>query len=470
MNIWEQVAREIEDYITGLRTLPVSSSSPPEAVRHDVESRFDFAAPIALPDLTRQVSDLLRRHAVHVTHPRYFGLFNPSVSEAAIVADTLVALYNPQLAAWSHAPAANEIERLTLRHLSQALGFDPDTTLANFTTGGLEANLSAVVVALAHRFPAYERHGAAGLGTMPALYVTAESHHSFVKICRIAGLGTDGIREVPTTATFIMDVEALREMMDQDARAGRSPFFIVATAGTTAGGVVDPLAALAVLAAESKVWLHVDAAWGGGAALVPRLRPSLRGIEHADSVTWDAHKWLSVPMGAGMFFCRHPDAVRRAFDVSTSYMPPAIGAHTAEPYLTTLQWSRRAIGLKLFMSMAERGHEGFTEQIDHQARMGDVLRVKMTEAGWVVVNDTVLPVVCATHDDIRAGRCTTGDMVRSIQARGLVWISEVRLGGREQALRACVTSFRTVADDLDVLIGELERSRIELRVRVEGDG
>jgi aromatic-L-amino-acid decarboxylase len=460
MTIWEQVGREIDDFISGIRTLPVATSSPPAAVRHDVESRFDFTAPIALSDLTRQVAELMRRHAVHVTHPRYFGLFNPSVSEAAIVADTLAALYNPQLAAWSHAPAANELERLTLRHLSRAIGFDPDTTFANFTTGGLEANLSAVVVALAHRFPEYGRRGAAGLTATPTIYVTSESHHSFVKICRITGLGTDSIREVPTTSTFTMAVEALRALMDQDARSGRLPFFIVGTAGSTAGGVVDPLAALADVAEQSRVWLHIDAAWGGAATLVPRLRPALAGIERADSVTWDAHKWLSVPMGAGMFFCRHTDAVRRAFDVSTSYMPSSIGEQTNEPYLTTLQWSRRAIGLKLFMSMAERGAAGLSGQIDHQARMGDALRTKLQDAGWVVVNETMLPVVCVTHDDIRTGLCTTGELVKSIQSKGRVWISEVFLGGREHALRACVTSFRTDEEDIDVLVSELEHARL----------
>lgn len=465
MTIWEQVGREIEDFMSGIRTLPVSSSPQPDAVRHDLESRFDFIAPIPLSDLTRQVAGLLRRYAVHVTHPRYFGLFNPSVSAAAIIADTLVALYNPQLATWSHSPAANEIERLTLRHLAQAIGFDADATFANFTTGGLEANLSAAVVALAHRFPAHARRGAAGLEAIPAIYVTSESHHSFVKICRIAGLGTDALREVPTTATFIMDVRALRDMMDMDAKTGRSPFLIVGTAGSTGGGVVDPLAELADVAAESNVWLHVDAAWGGAAVLVPRLRPSLRGIERADSVTWDAHKWLSVPMGAGMFFCRHVDAVRRAFDVSTSYMPSRVGEETAEPYLTTLQWSRRAIGLKLFMALAERGRAGFGDQIDHQVRMGDALRTKLKDAGWIVVNDTVLPLVCTSHDDIRSGRCTTDDIVRSIQARGRAWVSDVLLGRREKVLRACVTSFRTVEEDLDVLVSELECARREHRER-----
>jgi aromatic-L-amino-acid/L-tryptophan decarboxylase len=456
MTIWEQVGQEIEDFTDRIRDLAVSSPVDAVAVRNEIESRFgDFAAPIPLPDLTRQVADLLRRYSVQVTHPRYFGLFNPSVSHASIVGDTLVALYNPQLAAWSHSPIANEIERFTLRYLARAIGFDPETTFANFTTGGLEANLSAVIVALAHRFPEYDRYGVAAIPRRSAVYVTSESHHSFVKICRMAGLGTDALREVPTTDTFTMDVQALRSVIDIDRRAGLQPLMIVGTAGSTAGGLVDPLNELADVAGDAGAWLHVDAAWGGAAVLVPRLRTVLAGIERADSITWDAHKWLSVPMGAGMFFCRERDAPRRAFNVSASYMPSDSGADTIDPYASTLQWTRRAIGLKLFMSIAEQGGAALSGQIDRQARLGDTLRSKLQATGWRVVNDTALPVVCVTNDDIRAGRVSTAEVVAAVQARGRVWISDVLLGRRERALRACITSFRTNEADLDVLVEEL---------------
>jgi len=459
MSVWGQVGEIVEGFIRDVRELPVSSAARPEVIRREVESRFDFGASTPLGELTAQVADLLQQYAVHVTHPRYFGLFNPSVSEAAIVADTLVALYNPQLATWSHSPAASELERLALRHFAAALGFDPNTTVANFTTGGLEANLSAVVVALSQRFPQHASRGTAALNAAPVIYVTTESHHSFVKICKIVGLGTDALCEVPTTTRFTLDTRALREQICLDVNAGRCPFLVVGTAGTTGGGVVDPLDELGEVARGANMWLHVDAAWGGAAVLVPRLRPALAGIDAADSITWDAHKWLSVPMGAGMFFCRHREAVQRAFDVSTSYMPSIAGAEAVDPYMATLQWSRRAIGLKVFMSLAERGRQGLAHQIDHQARMGDVLRSRLTRAGWLVVNDTVLPLVCVTHDDIRSGRRTTSDIVRSLQARGKVWISDVFLGGRERVLRACITSFRTNEEDLDVLVDELERAR-----------
>ena len=466
MSIWGDVSREIQDFTSGIRELPVSRPAPPHTVRSDIESAFDLEAPIPLPELTRKVVALLRAYTVQVTHPRYFGLFNPSVSDAGIVADTLAALYNLQLAAWSHAPAASELEHLTLAHLATALGFDPDATFANFTTGGLESNLSAVLTALAQRFPAVATGGTAALGARPAIYVTSESHHSFLKVARMSGLGTDVLSEVATTSRFALDVPALRDRIRRDVDAGRSPFMIVGTAGTTGGGIVDPLPALADIAGECGAWFHVDAAWGGAAALVPRLRGALNGIERADSVTWDAHKWLSVPMGAGMFFCRHPRAVREAFDVSTSYMPSTPGAEIVDPYLTTVQWSRRAIGLKVFMSLAERGRDGFAEQIDHQARMGDLLRTKLSAAGWAIANDTVLPLVCFTHDDIRSQRLTTGDILQAIYSRGNVWISDVVLGRKERVLRACITSFRTDESDLDCLIKELELARTARRPEI----
>jgi glutamate/tyrosine decarboxylase-like PLP-dependent enzyme len=458
---WAQVEREVEECLSGMGALTVSSPVSPREVRQAVESGFDFGKPVPLPALTTQVIDLLRRYAIHVTHPRYFGLFNPSVPAASVVADALIALYNPQLAAWSHSPAANEIERLTLRYFTQSIGFDPDAAAANFTSGGLEANLSALAVALGHRFPSYRHEGLAAVGSKPTVYVSSESHHSFVKICRVVGLGDDALREVPTTKDFAMDPAALRDLIAADSGTGRHPFFLVGTAGTTGGGIVDPLAGLADVAAEFNLWFHVDAAWGGAALLVPRLRPLLRGIERSDSVTWDAHKWLSVAMGAGMFFCRHGEAARTAFDISTSYMPPESGDTTVDPYRTTLQWSRRAIGLKVFMSLAELGGAGLSGQIEHQARMGDLLKEKLTGAGWIVVNDTALPLVCATHEDIRAGRCAIEDLVKSVQARGRVWISDVVLGRREHVLRACITSFRTQEEDLNVLISELERARNE---------
>jgi glutamate/tyrosine decarboxylase-like PLP-dependent enzyme len=459
MTVWTQLIDEIEGFTTGVRDLPVLRQVTPAEVRTELESHYTFEKPIPLETLTADVIRLLRAWTTHATHPRYFGLFNPSVRPACIVADALVALYNPQLAVWSHAPAANEIERLTLRAFTEALGFAPEDVLANFTTGGAEANLSAVLAALAHHFPGFAESGAAGLKSRPAIYLTSESHHSFVKIARMTGLGTDALHEVSVTGHFTLDVDALARRIQADLEEGRSPLMVVGTAGTTGAGLIDPLPRIADTASRFGLWFHVDAAWGGSAALSPRLRPAVRGIERADSVTWDAHKWLSVPMGAGMFFCRHPEAVKRAFAISTSYMPRETGDQTVDQYAATAQWSRRLIGLKVFMALAELGMDGYGELIEHQAALGDLLRIRLREAGWLIRNETPLPVVCFSHPDIQSGGLTTGKILETIYARGRVWISDVILGGQERVLRACITSFRSNESDIECLIEELERAR-----------
>jgi glutamate/tyrosine decarboxylase-like PLP-dependent enzyme len=161
-------------------------------------------------------------------------------------------------------------------------------------------------------------------------------------------------------------------------------------------------------------------------------------------------------MGGGMFFSRHPDAVKQAFAAVHTYMPVPTG-DTVDNFQTTPQWSRRATGLKVFMSLAELGIEGYGKLVEHQAAMGTLLRGKLTEAGWSLVADTPLPVVCFTHPDIEAGRLSIDDVIRRVYESRQTWISPVILDGRTRALRACITSYETEPEDLNVLIGELNK-------------
>src|SRR5438874_4663603 len=160
---------------------------------------------MAPDDVTADVEQMMRKWQVHVTHPRYFGLFNPSVTVASVIADTLAAMYNPQLATWRTSPAANEIERHALQWLAGKFGL-PSTTAANFTTGGAEANLTAVVVALTRAFPEYGERGLRGVGSSPTIYLTRETHHSFNKIAHMTGLGRSSLRIVATDSDLRMDV------------------------------------------------------------------------------------------------------------------------------------------------------------------------------------------------------------------------------------------------------------------------
>ncbi|MCP4202642.1 MAG: pyridoxal-dependent decarboxylase [bacterium] len=449
----------VDRFRTKIRKTAITPTVSAGVVREGLAERYgDFSRPWPAEQLVEDVSSMMASWNVHVTHPRYFGLFNPNVFPASVAADVLVAGFNPQLAAWSHAPAANEIERYTLLYLAGRLGFDPDRIAATFTTGGAEANQSALLAALNHAYPEYSELGLAESGLAefgltrppgpPVVYVSSESHHSIKKAAMTSGLGSRAVRTVPTDDSFRLSVPALREAIAHDRCEGRRPLLVVGTAGSTGGGIIDPLAELATVCAQEKLWFHVDAAWGGAACLSPRLQPELAGIERADSVTWDAHKWLSVPMGAGMFFCTHPESVRRAFAVATPYMPVDI-EDTADPYTWTIQWTRRHIGLKLFMSLAALGSEGYRDAIEHQAAMGELLRRDLDGRGWRIVNRTPLPVVCFTRPEIEDGS-TSAESIAGRLAKDF-WISPVRLGANDPVLRACITSYETSAGDVRAL-------------------
>lgn len=279
----------------------------------------------------------------------------------------------------------------------------------------------------------------------------------------MTGLGRRAVRLVPVDAAGRMDIARLRGLYDGDVAAGRIPFLLVGTAGTTGGGAVDPLPEPARLAAAWGLHFHVDAAWAGAAALSDRPRPLLAGVERADSVTVDAHKWLSAPMGAGIFLTAHPGALADSFRVSTGYMPP--DSDTApDPYLTGVQWSRRFAGLKVFLAPAAAGREAFARQVERDTELGILLARRLAEDGWPRINDSPLPVICVADPGAEAHGPDRSDawhaaVVAHVVRGGRAWISRVRLDGRP-AIRLCVTSHRTRAHDIETAVAALRTARV----------
>jgi len=448
--MFDQLRSVVEKLESDIENGPIVPTVTPEQIRNHL-ARYDFTKPVSLEETGADVEQMMRMWHVQVTHPRYLGLFNPSVTFPGIVADTLVAMYNPQLATWRTSPAANEIERHTLAWLAARFGF-PANASASFTSGGSEANLSAVIVALTRAFPEYGEHGLRHLPASPAIYLTSDAHHGFNKIARMTGLGRKALRTVAADSHFSMDLEDLARRVAEDRKSGLAPFMVVGTAGTTTAGVIDPLPELARFCRSENLWFHVDAAWGGAAILSPRLKDHLAGIEAADSITCDAHKWFSVPMGAGMFFSRQPDVVGKAFGSETSFMPAKTAGPVVDPYTTSVQWSRRFIGLKLFFALAHYGESGYAAMIEHQAHIGDVLRESLKATGWRIVNNTPLPLVCFTRDGLDTTR-----FLADLHARQIAWMSEVRLGDSTSVLRACITSIRTTESHIQWVVREMNR-------------
>lgn len=419
----------------------------------DFENAHDPAA------VLDEVAEQLSSSGVHTTHPRYFGLFNPTPTWAGVAGDIVTAGFNPQLAAHSHAPAAVELERHVLRFMSDRLGL-PAEAHGSFTSGGAEANHTATVVALTARIRNFASAGVAGSAERPVFYASAESHLAWLKIAHACGLGRDAVRLVSVDLGHRLDLAALDSMYARDVSAGLKPFMIVGTAGTTGAGAIDPLHGLADRAERWGLHFHVDAAWAGAVVLSDSLRPLLSGAERADSVTIDAHKWMSVPMGAGMIFTAEPGQVAQAFHVETSYMP-AQSAAGDDPYTSSMQWSRRAIGVKLFASLSTHGRQGYERQLEHDVALGEYIASQVASSGWTRINDTLLPVVCIADPEADRGPDSWrwhSAVAEHVVLGGDAWISPVRLSGRA-AIRICVTSHRSTERDVDILLEALDRAR-----------
>jgi glutamate/tyrosine decarboxylase-like PLP-dependent enzyme len=446
----EQLQHEFDRVQAAVADGPILPSVTVDEIRGYLATRYHFQNGLPLDEVVRDAERMLRTWQVQVTHPRYLGLFNPAVTLPSVIAETMVAMYNSQLANWRTSPAGNEIERHTLGWLAARFGL-PGDTIATFTSGGSEANLSAVAVALGHAFPEYGERGLCGLSAPPSLYLTGEAHHGYNKIAHMTGIGRRAVRLVRSDRRLKLDLDSLRRRVLQDRQGGWAPFLVVGTAGTTAAGVIDPLPDIAQFCREERLWFHVDAAWGGAAVLSPALKEHLAGIEHADSITCDAHKWFSVPMGCGMFFCRHRESVARAFHSDVTYMSGTQSGPVFNPLTNSAQWSRRFIGLKLFLALANLGESGYAAMIEHQARLGHVLRRALTASGWQVVNETPLPLVCFTREHL-----DPTSFLAALQRRQIAWMSEARIGGAP-ALRACITNFRTTEADIRQIVDEMNQ-------------
>ncbi|HTZ35901.1 MAG TPA: pyridoxal-dependent decarboxylase, partial [Stellaceae bacterium] len=308
---------------------PVTPDFDAAAFRHELAG-FDFAAPRRLDDLVAWTVAQLEHGVTHMTHPRYFGLFNPSPTFPAQCADRIAAAFNPQLATAKTSPAAVAIEAHAIAAVAGRAGLPADSA-GHFTSGGAEANFTALICALTAADERFAAAGARAFTGQPAFYVSRESHLAWFKIAHQAGIGRDAVRLVTTDGHGRLDPQALAASIAEDRAAGFAPVMVAATAGTTNAGMIDPLPACAAIAWRERLWFHVDAAWGGALIASERRRDALAGIEEADSLTIDAHKWFAATMGCGMFLTRHPKLLAAAFHVAASYMP----SHDAgcDPYL-----------------------------------------------------------------------------------------------------------------------------------------
>ena len=381
----------------------------------------------------------------HVPSGNYFGLMNPTPTYIGVMAEALVAALNPQLATVKRSQLASKIEHEAVRWMGERVSW-PDEFNGTFTSGGNEANFTGLALALAAKFPNAIEEGIASIGSQPVLYSSDEAHHSIDKSVGLLGLGRKALRRIPANENIQLDPRILEQTIDADLAFGKRPFCVVATAGTTNTGAVDDLVALAEICRRYDLWLHVDGAYGGSAIFSDQHRSLLRGIEQADSITIDPHKWMAMPLAAGVILTCHPEMLERAFAVAAPYMPKAAESKGLDNSRISTQWTRRMNSLKLWLTLRVHGRKAYEEHIDRQ------LGLAQSFASWIRASEhfelaapQILPIVAfrfkanLSQQNLAEAHAS---IVEEVTRDGRRWISETSVNGRS-VLRMMVISYLT---------------------------
>jgi len=310
-------------------------------------------------------------------------------------------------------------------------------------------SIAALAVATLATSPCFASEGVRAFAGPVKFYTSRDCHIAWLKVAHQAGVGRTALRLVATDGRGRMDPTALVRAIAEDRAAGAVPVMVVATAGTTGAGMIDPLHECADIAHAERLWYHIDAAWGGAALASNSLRPALAGLERADSITIDAHKWLATTMGCALFITRRGDLLSEAFHASTSFMPSSVSG--VDPYLNSVQWSRRFLGLRLFLALATAGWEGLGAHVERGALVIERVKERLLDRGWTIVNESVLAVLDAVPPaelgDVRA-------LVRRVVASGRAWVAPTTFEGRD-VVRICATNGETTLEDVNALIAAL---------------
>lgn len=456
--LFQLVQSQLENYYANTKNLRVSSDWEVDKMRHFAQT-FGLELGNNPSDILHHTISGLRDFTVHTPHPNYFGLFNPRSNFASILADLITATFNPQLAAWSHSPFANEIENYVIQEFGAKFGYPSKTLDGTFCTGGGEANLTAVISAINHFFPSIRQEGIQSIKGKPLIYCSSESHHTIAKAAKITGLGTEAVKVIEVNHQLELNTRKLKEQIQLDKQNGDLPFLVVGTAGTTGAGAIDNLEAIHQIAVQENLWFHVDAAYGGATIISEKYKSFLSGIEFSDSITLDLHKWFSVPMGTSLFLTQNKTILHQSFGIKTNYMPKDGNPNQiVDPYIHSIQWSRRFIGLKIYLPLAIHGWMGYKQIIEQQFEQAEKLRKMLKEKGWTIANFSPLPLICFTHQNFKSNAAVS-DFVNRINTTGKVWLSVYPINGKN-TIRACITNYQTEEQELKELVNLLEECNI----------
>ena len=379
--------------------------------------------------------------------PRFFAFVGSSGLEIGVLGDVLASCFDVNLAVWSG--AASEVEDQAVRWVGEFVGFP--AAAGAFTSGGTISNMTALAAARERALPG-SRHDGVG-ARRGALYCSQEAHYSVVRAAELLGLGSESVRSLPLDGERRLVPDAVAAAIDADVTAGIVPVAVVATGGTTLTGAVDPIEALAALCEERGVWLHVDGAYGVAAASTPSAGALFAGLEHADSVTLDAHKWLYLPKACGVVLVRRREDLHGALSHEEDYIPHERPEHHMVDI--TLEYSRPFRALKLWLAFRVHGAKAIRDAIERNLGQARLLYEEISRDGELETLCGLPPLSVVPFRHVPAG---VGDLdehnaslVRALQDDGRVWIAPARVDGKV-CLRPCIVNYRTTDDDVRALV------------------
>jgi aromatic-L-amino-acid/L-tryptophan decarboxylase len=473
------------DYLTRVEDFPIFPKTS------TVRNAFRTLTPLPKEGATidEVIEDCLaiRDAGRHTGHPRFFGYVASSASPVGAIGDYIASALNQNLTAWRSAPGATDVARMVVGWLGDLIGYGADAG-GLLTSGGSMANLNALYIA--HRSKSPDQASLKGLwnsGMRMTIYASDQVHLSILKAADVLGLGREQVRLVKSDERFRLDVRDLRERLATDMREGLQPFCLVASAGTVNTGAVDPLLEVASIAREHDLWFHIDGAYGALGAVAERKRGLFEGLELADSVSLDPHKWLYVPIDCGCLLLRDPARARSAFSQTEADYIKVYEESEREAFAFWdygMELTRRFRDLKVWMMLRYYGARRISAAISEDIELAEYLGKRIEEAeDFELLAPVQLSICCFRYlppgsleklSSATEGKRTEINaeldrlnerLMFAVQRSGRAYVSNAILRGR-YALRACIVNFRTTRADIDMTLEIIREMGLELESKV----
>lgn len=447
---------DILDYIENIRERPVWQPIP-----DSVRARFHAAVPAGPTDLAAVHDEFMRHilpYATGNSHPGFMGWVHGGGNVPGMLAEMLAAGLNANLGGRDHVPI--EVERQIVHWLRQLFEF-PSTATGLFVTGTSMANLLGVLIARTRELGVdVRRKGMASSDKRLIAYASAAAHGCIAQAMDLSGLGIDALRVIATNDCHQIDVDALNRTIAQDRNAGLTPFLVIGTAGTVDTGAIDDLAALARLASHEKLWFHVDGAIGALAIMAPDIAPRLAGIQQADSIALDFHKWGQVPYDAGFILVRDGTLHRDTFASPAAYLrreTRGLAAGSQWPCDFGPDLSRGFRALKTWFTFKVYGTEALGAMISRTCELARYLEIRIaTSRELELLAPVVLNIVCFRYRGEDPDRLNA-KIVADLHESGIAAPSTTTIGNR-LAIRAAIVNHRTEPRDIDALLKAVSKS------------